>query len=62
MKQVIKFAVGGALALFAIVALDVAAKYGGGSHYQGGIVLFLFLVALIFYMIGSARFESPNRE
>ena len=61
-KQVVKFAAGGAAVLLAIIGLNVAARYGTGSHYQGGIALFLFLIAVIFYQIGSARFDGGKKS
>jgi hypothetical protein len=62
MKQVVKFIVGGALAIFAIVGLSIAARYGTGSHYQGGIALFLFLVAVIFYQISTTNFGGREED
>jgi hypothetical protein len=60
MNSVVKFAVGGALGLCAVLALSMAAHEGKGSAYQGGIVLFLYLVGLIFLMITRIRFDGRD--
>jgi hypothetical protein len=61
-KRTIQFAVGGLMALLGIVGLKVAAGYGSGSHYQGGVLLFLFLIAMIFYQIRTTRFDRGHED
>jgi hypothetical protein len=60
MTTIQKFIVGGGLGVFAVVALFLAARAGHGSVYQGGIVLFLYLVALIFAMITTSGSGAKN--
>jgi hypothetical protein len=60
MSSIVKFIVGGALGLFAILSLSIAAHAGERSAYEGGIVLFLYLIGLIFFMITRIKFEQGS--
>jgi hypothetical protein len=54
--QIGKFLGGGVAAILALIGLKVAAEYGAGSHYQGGVVLFVVASGILFWQITSARF------
>ena len=61
MNTIEKFATGGVLALFAIIALFVAARHGEGASYWGGLAFFAICIGLIFYQIAGAKHGS-NRD
>jgi hypothetical protein len=61
MQQVEKFALGGMLAVFAVVSLFVAA-HGEGAAYWGGLAFFAICIGLIFYQIAGIRFGAESKH
>jgi hypothetical protein len=61
MQQIEKFAMGGLLAAFAVIALYVAAR-GEGAAYIGGIAFFVICIGLIFYQIAGVRFGEEEKK
>jgi len=60
MAQIEKAALIGLLALFAVIALYVAARGEHGASYWGGLGFFVVCVGLIFYQISRARFNGQG--
>jgi hypothetical protein len=58
MQSIEKFALGGVLALFALISLFVAARHGEGASYWGGMAFFAICVGLIFYQITRVKHGS----
>ncbi len=56
-KAVLRVVAAAVAGLLGLQGLRIAAEYGSGSHYQGGIALFLFMVLVIVWQIHSVRFE-----
>jgi hypothetical protein len=48
--------------LLGLRGLVVASSYGAGSHYQGGIALFLFMIIVLFWQVSSMRFDRVDHE
>lgn len=61
MQQIEKFAMGGMLAIFALVALFVAAR-GEDAAYVGGLAFFAICIGLIFYQIAGVRFGEEESK
>jgi len=61
MQQIEKFFMGGMLAVFAVIALYVAA-HGEGAAYWGGLAVFAILIGLIFYQIAGIRFGEEDKQ
>jgi hypothetical protein len=60
MGAIEKFAMGGVLAVFALVSLFVAARHSEGASYWGGLAFFVICIGLIFYQITGAGRASGN--
>ena len=61
MQQIEKFAMGGLLALFAVIALYVASR-GEGVAYIGGLAFFAICIGLIFYQIAGVRYGENSKH
>ncbi len=54
-----EFLIGGLLALFALIALFVAARAEGVGEY-GALAVFAFLIGLIFYRISLVKHDNAG--
>jgi len=60
MGAIEKFATGGLIGVFAVIALFSAARHGEGAGYWGGLAVFALLIGMIFYLITRAKFGSDG--
>lgn len=56
-KHSLRLVASAVAAVLGLVGLSIAAAHGSGSHYQGGVALFVFMVLVLFWQVGSVRYH-----